>query len=68
LAASPNARCTPVCPIWPEVYQALVDTAQAVSLEPIDPADAVRDMQARMQDKCDQFERLLEERRRLHLD
>ena len=68
LAASPNAQCTPVCPIWPEVYQTLLDTAQAVSLEPIDPAVALRAAQTRMQGECDRFERLLEERRRLGLD
>ena len=32
------------------------------------PADALRNTQTRMQDQCDRFERLLEERRRLHLD
>jgi ABC-type glycerol-3-phosphate transport system substrate-binding protein len=68
LAAGPNAQCAPICPIWPEIYQALLDTAQAVSLEPIDPEQALRATQARMQDRYDRFERLLVERRRLHLD
>jgi multiple sugar transport system substrate-binding protein len=68
LAASPNAVCAPSCPIWPEVYQALVDTGQEVSLEPVDPAEALHRAQARMQDSYDRFERLQEERQRLHLD
>ena len=32
LAASPNARCVPICPIWLEVYKELLDSAQAVTL------------------------------------
>jgi ABC-type glycerol-3-phosphate transport system substrate-binding protein len=68
LAADPNARCTPISPIWPEIYQTLVDTGQAVSLEPIDPADALRQAQARMQEAADRFERLQQRRHALGID
>jgi len=68
LAKSPNAKCCPVCPIWPEVFQSLVDTAQQVSLEPIDPAQALHQTQQRMQGEYDRFERLLERRQQLGLD
>jgi ABC-type glycerol-3-phosphate transport system substrate-binding protein len=68
LAASTNAKCVPICPIWPEISQALVDTAQQVSLEPIDPAQALHQAQLRMEGEFDRFERILERRRQLGLE
>ncbi len=56
LAASPNAQCVPICPIWPEVFKELTDTAQAVSLEPIDPPSRVKLAQQRMQGEYDRFD------------
>jgi maltose-binding protein MalE len=64
LAASPNARCVPICPIWPEVFKELTDTTQAVTLGE-DPAVAVKLAQQRMGAQYDRFATL--ERRREQL-
>lgn len=67
LAASPNAQCVPVCPIWPEVYKELIDTGQAVTLGE-DPAAAVRLAQRRMQERYDRFLAMEQERQRLGIN
>lgn len=64
LAASPNACSVPACPIWPEVYKELLDSAQAVTLGE-DPAVALNLAQQRMQARYDRFVTL--ERRREQL-
>jgi len=68
LAASPNAHCVPVCPIWAEIYNELVDTAQAVSLENVDPAVKLEQAQARMNERFDRYLRIEKERERLNID
>jgi multiple sugar transport system substrate-binding protein len=62
LAASPNARCVPQSPIWAEIYQELINTAQAVSLEPIDADTAMHHAQARMMERYERFSRIEKER------
>jgi multiple sugar transport system substrate-binding protein len=64
LAASPNARHVPICPIWLEVYKELLDSAQAVTLGE-DPAVALKLAQDRMSQRYDQFATI--ERRREQL-
>jgi len=68
LAASPNAQCVPVCPIWAEVYNELIDTGQAVSLEAITPQDALKQAQTRMAERFDRFKRIEMQREELNIN
>ena len=68
LAASPNAQHVPVSPIWAEMYQELVDTSQAVSLEPVDAAEAMHRAQARMMARYDRFNSIRQQREQLGIN
>lgn len=68
LAASPNAHCVPRSPIWAEIYQELINTSQAVSLEPIDADTALHHAQARMMERYERFSRIEAERERLGIN
>jgi ABC-type glycerol-3-phosphate transport system substrate-binding protein len=68
LAAGPNAHCVPVSPIWAEMYQELVDTSQAVSLEPVDAAEAMHRAQARMMARYDRFNSIQQQREQLGIN
>jgi len=68
LAASPNAQHVPVSPIWAEMYQELIDTSQAVSLENIDPAEAMHKAQARMMARYERVSRIEQEREQLGIN
>jgi multiple sugar transport system substrate-binding protein len=58
LARSPNAHGVPPVPIWPEVSKELMDASQAVAIEGADPAQTLRAVQARLQNKYDWFHAL----------
>ena len=66
LAASPNAHGVPPVPIWPEVSKELIDAAQSVVLEGVDPVIALHKAQDRMQEKYDRFRRIEEQREHLN--
>ena len=56
LASSPNASPNlPPVGIWPEVNDEITDVAQRVYLLETKPADALRQAQARLQEKYDRF-------------
>jgi multiple sugar transport system substrate-binding protein len=67
LAASPNAKCVPPCPIWPEIFQELIDSAQAVTLGE-NPKLAVDQAQQRMEDEYDRFRRMEKRREALGIN
>jgi ABC-type glycerol-3-phosphate transport system substrate-binding protein len=67
LAAGPNARCVPVCPIWPEIYKEMLDSAQAVTLGE-EPAVAVKLAQQRMGERYDHFVTLEQRREQLGIN
>ncbi len=56
LASSPNAHGIPPVPIWPEVSKELVDVAQAVGIEGVNPSQALQAAQARLQGEYDRFQ------------
>jgi multiple sugar transport system substrate-binding protein len=68
MAASPNAQCVPRSPIWAEIYQELINTSQAVSLEPVDADTAMHQAQARMMERYVRFARIEKERERLGIN
>jgi multiple sugar transport system substrate-binding protein len=68
LAASPNAHCVPRSPIWAEIYQELINTSQAVSLEPIDADTALHQAQARMMERYKRFSYIEAKRKELGID
>ena len=55
LSASPNAHGIPRVPIWPEVNEELGVAVQKVYLLEATPEEALRESQARLQEKYDQF-------------
>ncbi len=63
LLAAPGARGVPSCPIWPEVGAELDNATQRVALLDATPEQALRDAQARVDEKYRQF-RLRQQARR----
>jgi len=55
LASSPNAHGVPPVPIWPEVADELGVATQKVYLLEEEPEQALRESQARLQTKLDDF-------------
>jgi len=55
LSMSPNARACPQIPIMPEVFEELTVLSQQTALMRVDPAQALAEMQVRLQAKYDQF-------------
>lgn len=55
LSMSPNAKACPQIPIMPEVFEELNVLSQQTALMRVDPAQALAEMQVRLQAKYDQF-------------
>jgi multiple sugar transport system substrate-binding protein len=63
LAKSPNARGVPQIPIWQEVFDELTAVGQAMALNKIDAATALRQSQDRLQASYDRYAEIQRARR-----
>jgi multiple sugar transport system substrate-binding protein len=68
LAASPNAHPVPPSPIWAEIYQELINTSQAVSLEAVNSDDALHLAQKRMMAEYNRFMAIEQRREELRIN